>query len=99
TIFVVPELKGDFAMDQADFQGMITGEELSIAVKHGSPLTGTWTTPGIMAENESARWQDKSGSISRRIVVFPFSNKVPEDKLKPGLMEDIREADMPSTIR
>ncbi|CAM9204595.1 unnamed protein product [Pylaiella littoralis] len=99
TIFVVPELKGDFAMDQADFQSMVTGEELSMAVKHGNPLTGTWTTPGIMAGNESAGWEDKSGSISRRIVVFPFLHKVPQEKLNPGLMGEIKESEMPKIIR
>lgn len=99
TIFVVPELKGDFAMDQADFQSMVTGEVLSMPVKNGAPKTGTWTTPGIMAGNESARWEDKSGSISRRIVVFPFLHKVPESKLNPGLMEEIKENEMPRIIR
>ncbi len=99
TIFVVPELKGDFAMDQADFQSMVTGEILSMPVKNGSPKTGMWTTPGIMAGNESARWEDKSGSISRRIVVFPFSNKVPQIQLNPGLMDEIKDNEMPQIIR
>ena len=99
TIFVVPELKGDFAMDQADFQSMVTGETLSMPVKNGAPKTGVWTTPGIMAGNESAGWEDKSGSISRRIVVFPFLYKVPPEKLNPGLMDEIRETEMPKIIR
>lgn len=99
TIFVVPELKGDFAMDQADFQSMVTGEELSMPVKNGVPKTGTWTTPGIMAGNESAGWEDKSGSISRRIVVFPFLHKVPPEKLNPGLMDEIKETEIPRIIR
>ena len=99
TIFVVPELKGDFAMDQADFQSMVTGEILSMPVKNGAPITGMWTTPGIMAGNESAGWEDKSGSISRRIVVFPFLHKVPKDKLNPGLENEIKESEMPKIIR
>jgi hypothetical protein len=99
TIFVVPELKGDFAMDQADFQSMVTGEVLSMPVKNGSPKTGAWTTPGIMAGNESAGWEDKSGSISRRIVVFPFSHKVPPEKVNPCLMNEIKQSEMPKIIR
>ena len=99
TIFVVPELKGDFAMDQADFQSMVTGEILSMPVKNGSPITGMWTTPGIMAGNESAGWEDKSGSISRRIVVFPFLYKVPQEKLNPSLENEIKENEMPKIIR
>ena len=99
TIFIIPELKGDFAMDQADFQSMVTGEELSMAVKHGHPLTGQWTAPGIIAGNESAGWQDKSGSISRRIVVFDFPNKVPEEKLNPRLIDEIKTSEIPSILR
>ena len=99
TLFVVPELKGDFAMDQADFQSMVTGEELSLAQKNKMPLTGQWTVPGIMAGNESAGWEDKSGSISRRIVVFDFPNKVPLDKLNPNLINEIRDKEIPAIIR
>jgi phage/plasmid-associated DNA primase len=99
TLFVVPELKGDFAMDQADFQSMVTGEELSLAQKNKMPLTGQWTVPGIMAGNEAAGWEDKSGSISRRIVVFDFPNKVPQDKLNPNLINEIRDHEIPTIIR
>ncbi len=99
TIFVIPEVKGDFAMDQADFQSMVTGEILSMPVKNGSPVTGTWTTPGIMAGNESVAWEDKSGSISRRIVVFPFPNKIPVGKCNTGLVDEIKDSEMPRIIR
>lgn len=99
TLFVVPELKGDFAMDQADFQSMVTGEELSLAQKNKAPLTGQWTVPGIMAGNESAGWEDKSGSISRRIVVFDFPNKVPQEKLNPDLINEIKNDEIPKIIR
>lgn len=99
TLFVIPELKGDFAMDQADFQSMVTGEELSLAQKNKAPLTGQWTVPGIMAGNESAGWEDKSGSISRRIVVFDFPNKVPLEKLNPNLINEIKEEEIPTIIR
>jgi hypothetical protein len=99
TIFVVPELKGDFAMDQADFQSMVTGEELSLAVKNKNPVTGAWKPPGIMAGNESAGWEDKSGSISRRIVVFDFPNKVPLEQLNPKLLDQIKDTELPKIIR
>lgn len=99
TVFIIPEVKSDFAMDQADFQSMVTGEELSMAVKFGNPLTGVWTTPGIMAGNEAAGWEDKSGSISRRIVVFDFPNKVPQDKLNPNLINEIKATELPKVIR
>ncbi|ACH46786.1 putative superfamily III helicase [Feldmannia species virus] len=98
-IFIVPEMKGDFSLDVAVFQSMITGEEVSLAVKHDSPCVGRWVVPGIMAGNESPNWQDKSGSISRRVVVFDFPNKVPAETSNPNLFANIVESEIPAIIR
>ncbi len=99
TIFIIPELKGNFSIDQGDLQSMITGEDVSVAVKHGDPCVGRWVVPGIMAGNEAANWEDKSGSISRRIVVMDFPNKIPQDKLDPNLFTNIKNTEIPMIIR
>lgn len=99
TVFIIPELKGDFQMDQAEFQSMVTGEEVSMAVKHENPCVGRWVAPGIIAGNESAKWEDKSGSICGRIVVMDFPNKIPQDKSDPNLLSNIKEAEIPKIIR
>ena len=98
-IFIMPEMKGDFSLDVACFQSMITGEELSMAVKHESPCVGRWSVPGILAGNESPRWEDKSGSISRRVVVLDFPNKVPAETSDPNLLPNILDTEIPSIIR
>ena len=98
-LFIIPEMKGDFSLDVAVFQSMVTGEEVSLAVKHESPRVGKWTVPGIMAGNESPNWQDKSGSISRRVVVFDFPNKVPLETSNPNLLYDIVNSELPAIIR
>lgn len=98
-IFIIPEMKGDFALDVASFQSMVTGEDLSMAVKHESPCVGRWSVPGIMAGNESPNWQDKSGSISRRVVVLDFPNKVPAETSDPNLLRNIVETELPSIVR
>lgn len=98
-IFIIPEMKGDFSLDVASFQSMVTGEELSMAVKHENPCVGRWVVPGIMAGNESPNWQDKSGSISRRVIVFDFPNKVPPETSDPNLLSNIVDAELPSIIR
>lgn len=98
-IFIIPEMKGDFSLDVASFQSMVTGEELSMAVKHENPCVGRWVVPGIMAGNESMNWQDKSGSISRRIVVLDFPNKVPAETSDPNLLANILDSELPSIIR
>lgn len=99
TIFIIPELKGDFQMDQAEFQSMVTGEEISMAVKHENPCVGKWVAPGIIAGNESARWEDKSGSICRRIVVMNFPNKIPVETSDPNLLSNIKATEIPKIIR
>lgn len=99
TIFIIPELKGDFQMDQAEFQSMVTGEEISMAVKHENPCVGKWVAPGIIAGNESARWEDKSGSICRRIVVLDFPNKIPLETSDPNLLSNIKATEIPKIIR
>lgn len=98
-IFIIPEMKGDFSLDVACFQSMITGEELSMAVKHENPCVGRWVVPGIMAGNESPNWQDKSGSISRRVVVLDFPNKVPSETSDPNLFAHIVDLEIPAIIR
>lgn len=98
-IFIIPEMKGDFSLDVASFQSMVTGEDLSMAVKHENPCVGRWVVPGIMAGNESMNWQDKSGSISRRIVVLDFPNKVPAETSDPNLLANIVDSELPSIIR
>ncbi len=98
-IFIIPEMKGDFSLDVASFQSMVTGEELSMAVKHENPCVGRWAVPGIMAGNESPSWQDKSGSISRRVVVLDFPNKIPAEASDPNLLNNIAASELPSIIR
>jgi len=98
-LFLIPELKGDFQMDQAEFQSMVTGEDVSMAVKHEAPIVGRWTAPGIIAGNEAAKWEDKSGSICRRIVVLDFPNKIPAEKSDPNLLNNIKNSEIPNIIR
>ena len=98
-IFIIPEMKGDFALDVACFQSMITGEELSMAVKHENPCVGRWSVPGILAGNESPRWEDKSGSISRRVVILDFPNRVPSEVSDPNLLSNIFATEIPAIIR
>lgn len=99
TIFIVPEVKADCQLDQAEFQSIVTGEELSLAVKHESPWCGRWTIPGIMAGNEMVQYVDKSGSISRRIVVLDFPNRLDPGAIDPTLLTRLLRSELPAVIR
>ena len=75
-LWLVKEVKHDFTIDQAQFQSMITGEEMSIQRKNKTALQVVWRSPGVLAGNELANWSDNSGSISRRLILFYFNKRV-----------------------
>jgi hypothetical protein len=83
-LFVAPEIKSDLQMEQAEFQSMVSGEDMSISVKYQTAHTAEWRVPGIMAGNEVPGWVDNSGSITRRIVLFDFTKKVDRADMELG---------------
>lgn len=81
-VFIAPEIKRDFTIDQSEFQSMVSGDKINIAVKHSASKSMDWKTPGIMAGNEVPDFIDNSGSIQRRIVTVRFDKKVLDGDLK-----------------
>lgn len=77
-VFIAPEVKNDLALEQAEFQSVVSGEDVSIAVKHEKARSMVWTIPGILGGNEVPNWKDNAGSILRRIVTFNFGKQVKE---------------------
>jgi len=99
TVFVAPEVKKNFCLDQAEMQSMISGEEMSLAVKNSDAKVGTWTVPGIICGNELPSWADSSGSIARRVVIFDFPNKIDADSIDMKLLNKIKDLELPAIIR
>ena len=75
-IYVCSEVKTDFALDQGDWQSMVSGEEVSVAIKHEIAKSMKWSVPGILCGNELPGWIDAAGSVLRRLLVFNFERKV-----------------------
>jgi hypothetical protein len=78
-LVVIPDMPEDFKalIDQSNFQSMCTGEGVSVARKYTSAVVDKkWTAPIIAAGNLNYNYKDTSGSISRRVVMFPFMNLV-----------------------
>ena len=75
-MYVAPEIKGDFQICQADFQSMVSGEDVAVARKNKIAKDIKWTSPGIMAGNEVPNFKDNSGSITRRLVTLEFARMV-----------------------
>ena len=74
-LFVAPEVKVDFGLDQADFQTAVSGEETVINRKFEQAKSVQWNIPGFFAGNEIPGWCDNSESLSRRWVPFQFNHK------------------------
>lgn len=94
-MWMCKEVKNDMSLDQAQLQSMITGEEVSVSRKGLAQVTVVWRAPGILAGNELANWSDNSGSMSRRLVLFRFDQKVMSSD--PMLGKSL-EAEIPTII-
>jgi hypothetical protein len=75
-IWTAPEVRNDFTIDQAVFQSMVSGESVSVSIKHQTARSVQWTAPGIMAGNVLPGFSDSHGSLGRRWVVFLFVKTV-----------------------
>jgi hypothetical protein len=93
-LFVAPEIKRDFRLEQATFQSIITGECCSVAIKHCKPESiDRWTVPGVYAGNELPAFVDNAGSVSRRWFVANFETVVQE---KDTRLDDKLRVEIPA---
>ena len=94
-IVICFETKGDFALDQAELQSMASGEPLCANIKQKSAVTiPRWPAHLLFMGNELpgldsrfGSYQDKSGSLSRRLLIFDMMHEV-ADADKDGKLED-----------
>jgi len=94
-LYVAPEIKSDLRIEQAEFQSIVSGEDITINVKNRTAFSTQWNVPGILAGNEVPSWADNSGSIQRRIVLFDFPKAVVNGDMK---LADKLQAEMPSIL-
>jgi hypothetical protein len=96
-MFIAPECKSNMSLNQAELQQIISGEDVSLAIKHEKPKSIKWTTPGCMAGNELPDYKDASGSILRRLLVFNFPKQVKDNDTDPQL-DDKLERELPAIL-
>ena len=77
-MFIAPEIKADLGLEQAEFQSIVSGEDVYIAVKNKTAVSIEWNVPGVLGGNEVPNWKDNSGSILRRILPWNFTKQVRE---------------------
>ena len=96
-MFISPEIKGDLQLEQAEFQSLVSGEDLSIARKNEKALSLQWKVPGILGGNEIPNWKDNSGSILRRLATWNFGRQITPDIADPHL-ETKLDLEMPAIM-
>ncbi len=94
-LFVAPEIKNDLQVEQAEFQSIVSGEDIQVNTKFAKAKSCVWKVPGVLAGNEVPGWADNSGSIQRRIVLFDFGKAVSNGDMKLG---EKLEAELGATI-
>ncbi len=94
-MFIAPEVKGDLCLEQAEFQSLVSGEDVSIAQKYEKAKSFEWKTPGILGGNEIPNWKDNSGSVLRRMLPWNFSKQVQE---ADPHMDDKLDKELPAIL-
>jgi len=94
-MFIAPEVKGDLCLEQAEFQSVVSGEDVSIAVKHEKAKSIQWKSPGCFGGNEIPSWRDNSGSVLRRVLPWNFCKQVKD--ADPTLDEKL-EVELPAIL-
>ena len=95
-LYVAPEIKRDFSIEQGEFQSIVSGDKVTINIKCKSSRFENWKIPGVMAGNESPDFIDNSGSIQRRMVSIKFNNRVHDGDL---LLGSKIQSEMPHIIK
>ena len=96
--FIAPEITSKFGLGQADFQSLVSGENVSIGRKYKTAESVKWKVPGMFAGNEPPGYHDNSGSVQRRLVTVPFPNQVKPEDVDTELPDRLK-AEVPAILR
>jgi hypothetical protein len=95
-IVICFEMRGDFGLNQAELQSLMSGEPMSIKRKFKTAIPNCkWNAPIASAGNMTADWSDPTGAMGRRWVIVEFPNTI--KRVDPQLMRDIK-LEMPSIL-
>tara|TARA_B100001093_G_scaffold3139_3_gene3235 strand:+ start:5340 stop:7109 length:1770 start_codon:yes stop_codon:yes gene_type:complete len=83
-LYIAPEIKRDFNIEQGEFQSIVSGDKVTINIKFQNSRFENWVIPGVMAGNECPDFIDNAGSIQRRMVTLRFTKKVTKGDLNLG---------------
>lgn len=97
SLIIMPDMTR-YAGDGAGIKAITGGDKVSIDPKHKAPYSTRIQAVVLAVNNNAMTFSDRSGGISRRRVIFNFSEVVPEDERDTMLAEKI-EGELAVIIR
>jgi putative DNA primase/helicase len=97
SLIILPDMTR-YAGDGAGIKAITGGDRVSIDPKHKAPYSIRIPAVVLAVNNNAMTFSDRSGGISRRRVIFNFSEVVSEEQRDPMLVEKI-ESELPVIIR
>ena len=94
-MFICFEVTKKFSLSRAEFQSIISGEEVSVSRKNKVAEPVKWNVPGIMFGNELGPWMDSAGSMIRRLLIAEFKKRITNINLE---LERMIESELPLLI-
>ncbi|MDU4540003.1 MAG: primase-like DNA-binding domain-containing protein [Klebsiella michiganensis] len=97
SLIIMPDMTR-YAGDGAGIKAITGGDKVSIDPKHKAPYSTRIQAVVLAVNNNAMTFSDRSGGISRRRVIFNFSEVVPADERDTMLAEKI-EGELAVIIR
>lgn len=84
------EVTSKFPLNRGVWQSMVTGEQIPVPRKFRDPLDQKWEVPLGMFGNELPPFDDKSGSVHRRMAIFAMRKTVDPSKADPTIQHRLQ---------
>ncbi|HBM2932908.1 TPA: DNA primase [Klebsiella michiganensis] len=97
SLIIMPDMTR-YAGDGAGIKAITGGDKVSIDPKHKAPYSTRIQAVVLAVNNNAMTFSDRSGGISRRLVIFNFTEVVPENERDTMLAEKI-EGELAVIIR
>ena len=81
------------------FKGMYSGEPVNVPRKNKLVKTVTkWKVPAVLVSQFHLNYSDDGGAISKRLALFIFDTKIPEELIDTSLGDRIVTNELPSIL-
>ncbi|MFA7951327.1 DNA primase family protein [Klebsiella oxytoca] len=97
SLIIMPDMTR-YAGDGAGIKAITGGDKVSIDPKHKAPYSTRIQAVVLAVNNNAMTFSDRSGGISRRRVIFNFTEVVPENE-RDTLLADKIEGELAVVIR